>query len=71
MLGPIAYNSFKFNTRSFLFMNISNFSNDNPSPDNASTIPPKSAKDKSFTSPGASLTLKFSIVKFVLLLFRS
>ena len=49
---------------SSLFVNlISNTSKLNPSPDNKSATPPKSAKDKSFAKPGAFWTLKSSIVR--------
>ena len=47
---------------SFILSSI--LSKDNPSPSAKSARPPKSARDKSFTTPGALTTLKFSIINF-------
>ena len=41
-------------------------SNDKPSPSAKSANPPRSARDKSFITPGALTTLKFSIFNFEL-----
>ena len=45
-------------------MLISSFSKDIPSPSAKSASPPKSASDKSFTTPGAFTILKLSIINF-------
>ena len=41
-------------------------SKDNPSPSARSAKPPKSAKDNNWITPGAFITLKFSILSFEL-----
>ena len=49
---------------SFFSISISNTSKDNPSPSAKSAKPPKSAKDNNLITPGAFITLKFSILSF-------
>ena len=43
-------------------MSISNKSKDSPSPSAKSARPPKSASDNNLITPGALITLKFSIL---------
>ena len=68
--GPMELNfskiisSFKFKSPFELVICISILSKDKPSPSAKSAKPPKSASDKSFTKPGALITLKFSINNF-------
>ena len=64
MLGPKANISFNLRKFWFLSISISNVSNDKPSPSAKSARPLKSAKDNNFTTPGAFITLKFSILSF-------
>ena len=66
MLGPKASISFNFIRFLFFSILISKISNDNPSPSAKSANPPKSAKDNNLTTPGALITLKFSILSFEL-----
>ena len=71
MLGPRARISLNLIVLSFFIIPISKISKDKPSPAARSAKPPKSAKDKSFTNPGAFTILKFSIFKFEIELFLS
>ena len=65
ILEPMAKISSNFKKpSSLLVILISNLSKDKPSPSAKSARPPKSARDKSFTTPGAFTTLKSSIINF-------
>jgi hypothetical protein len=70
MLGPKANISFNFKKFLFFSISISNTSNDKPSPSAKSAKPPKSANDNNLITPGALITLKFSILSFELDLFH-
>ena len=63
MLGPKA--NISLILRSLFFSKlISKISKDRPSPSAKSANPPKSARDNNFITPGAFITLKFSILSF-------